>query len=223
MGSKLLVVDDDATFLSSLSTDLSSEGFGVATASDGLRALATAVRGGYDVIMLNVRLPGVDGGDLCRELRRLGDHTPVLMFAAEHDKLTEARVLNEGADDYLVKPFDRDVLLARMRALLRRSQHRAVHRALSSGDLVLDPSAHTLTRHGQEIKLTPTEAAVLAVLMRHPGQVISRRQILNNVWDLAWDVYPNIVDVYVSALRRKLGQQVIMTVHGVGYRLAETG
>jgi two-component system OmpR family response regulator len=220
---RVLLVEDDAKLVRALERGLKREGYAVDSALTGDDALAKTNEHPYDAIVLDVMLPGVDGFAVCRTLRGRRDWTPVLMLTARD--LVQDRIdgLDVGADDYLVKPFDFGELLARLRALTRRdpSQRPAV---IEVGDLRIDPARRIVTRAGRNIELTVREFAVLHFLARHAGKVVSREQLLEHVWDETHDGSTNVVDVYVSYLRRKLEQRpprrrVIRTVRGVGFVL----
>jgi len=198
---------------------LQAHDFTVDVTHDGAVGLWLATQTPYAAIVLDLMLPGLNGYRVCAELRRHGVTTPVLVLTAKDGEYDEAEALDTGADDYLRKPFAFVVLLARLRALLRRGH--GAPAALQVGDLVLDPAARTCTRGGQPIDLTAKEFAVLECLMRRSGEVVSKSEILAQVWDLYDDRDLNIVEVYVSALRRKVGSRGIVTVRGAGYRLAD--
>lgn len=221
---KLLVVEDDAKVASAVARGLRAEGFTVEVAADGDEGLWRAVEGAYDLIVLDVMLPGTNGYRLCAALRERGDWTPILMLTAKDGDQDEAEALETGADDYLRKPFSFEVLVARIRALLRRSVPGADGAdVVSVGGLRLDPAARRVSRGGTEITLTAREFDVLEFLVRRPGLVQSKADILAGVWDFDFDGDPNIVEVYVGRLRRKVdepfGVSSIETVRGAGYRL----
>jgi DNA-binding response OmpR family regulator len=176
----------------------------------------------YDAIVLDILLPGLNGYRICAELRDGGNWTPILMLTALDEDLDEAEALDNGADDYLSKPFSFVVLVARLRALLRRG---AAPRpaVLQVGDLQLDPAAHRCWREDQEVELTTKQFALLECLMRHPGQVLSKTALREHVWDYAFADSSNIVEVYVGQLRKKLGAARIETIRGAGYRLVDGG
>jgi two-component system, OmpR family, response regulator len=180
----------------------------------------------YDAIVLDIMLPGMNGYKVCNELRDAGNWTPVLMLTAKDGEYDQAEALDTGADDYLTKPFSFVVLVARIRALLRRSGS-APALVYQAGDLTLNPVTHGCSRGDVDIPLTAREFAVLEFLIRRAGEVVSKLEILDNVWDFAFDGDPNIVEVYVRHLRRKLdepfGRQLIQTIRGVGYRLDPSG
>ncbi|MCU1378877.1 MAG: transcriptional regulator [Acidimicrobiales bacterium] len=221
-GVRILVVEDDLHLSRSLARGLRAEGFAVDVAHDGTDGLWQASEQDYDAIVLDIMLPGTNGYRVCAELRERGNWTPILMLTAKVGDLDEAEALDTGADDFLSKPFSFVVLVARLRALLRRGRpERPV--VLEAGDLRLDPSAHRVWRGDTEIPLTPRQLAVLEVLMRRLGDTVSKREILDAVWDMAFDGDPNIVEVYVGHLRKRIdepfGRASIETVRGAGYRL----
>ncbi|WP_067475671.1 response regulator transcription factor [Actinomadura hibisca] len=223
---RLLIVEDERRLAASLAKGLAAEGFAVDVAHDGATGLDRAFENEYDLIILDIMLPGLNGYRVCAELRAAGDDTPVLMLTAKDGDHDEAEGLDTGADDYITKPFSYMVLLARVRALLRRSTRGGVP-AIVLGDLTVDPAARRVRRGGVEVELTSKEFAVLEHLAVNAGLVVSKTQIIEHVWDMAYDGDPNIVEVYVSALRRKLdapfGRRSISTVRGAGYRLAADG
>jgi two-component system OmpR family response regulator len=194
----------------------------VEVAADGEDGLHIGRTSSFDVIVLDVMLPGRDGFSICRELRGAGVWTPVLMLTARDAVDDRIRGLDAGADDYLVKPFAFGELLARLRALIRRGPSDRPP-ILDVGDVRLDPAAHTVARGDVTVDLTTREFALLEFLMRHPGEAVSRTRILEQVWDMNYDGFSNVVDVYVGYLRKKLeepfGRPLIRTVRGVGYSL----
>jgi DNA-binding response OmpR family regulator len=223
---RILVVEDEQRLGAALRRGLEREGFGVDVAETGTEGLWLATEATYDAIVLDVLLPGMNGFQVCAELRARGRWTPILMLTAKDGPLDEVEALDTGADDFLSKPFEYPVLLARLRALLRRGGgERPV--VLTAGDLSLDPAEHRCWRGDTEVPLTRREFAVLELLLRRKGEVLSKAQILEHVWDFAFDGDPNIVEVYVAYLRRKIdtpfGRRSIETVRGVGYRLAADG
>jgi DNA-binding response OmpR family regulator len=224
---RLLIVEDEKRLATSLAGGLAAEGFAVEVVHDGLSGLNRALDGTYELIVLDIMLPGMNGYQVCAELRAAGDDTPILMLTAKDGEYDEAEGLDTGADDYLTKPFSYVVLLARVRALLRRRARGGRIPAIAVGDLTVDPGSRRALRGDVEIELTAKEFAVLEHLALNAGQVISKAQIMEHVWDFAYDGDPNIVEVYVSALRRKLdapfGRRSIQTVRGAGYRLASDG
>ena len=210
----------------SLRSGLEGEGFAVDVAADGEEGLWYAAEVDYDAIILDLMLPKVNGFQVCAALRARDDWTPILMLTAKDGHLDEAEGLDTGADDYLTKPFSFVVLLARLRALLRRKgSERPV--ALVAGDLVLDPATHEVRRGDLAIELTSREFSVLETLLVRKGQAVSKQEIIEHVWDFDFDGGPNIVEVYVRSLRKKIdepfGRKSIVTVRGAGYRLDESG
>ena len=197
---------------------LQEEGHAVDVAADGREGLWLATENTYGAIVLDVMLPGLDGIGVCRRLREAGSWVPVLLLTARDGVGNRVRGLDAGADDYLVKPFSLLELAARLRALARRDD-RSRPVILAEGDLRLDPAAKRAWRAGAELQLTPKEFALLELFLRHPGQVLTRSQIIEAVWDFAYDGGSNVVDQYVKYLRRKIGWQDIETVRGMGYRL----
>jgi two-component system OmpR family response regulator len=219
---RLLVVEDDARLARLLQRGLGDEGHAVDYAGDAARALERVGDVQYDGIVLDVILPGIDGFETCRELRRRGVWAPLLMLTARDAVDDRVRGLDSGADDYLTKPFSLAELAARLRALTRRA---APERPamLEVDDLRLDPATLTAHRGDQRIELSPKEFAVLEALMRRPGQVLSRQQLLEHAWDYGYEQRSNVIDVYVRYLREKVdrpfGRASIETVRGLGYRL----
>ncbi|MDK1474872.1 response regulator transcription factor [Streptomyces sp. 549] len=219
---RVLIVEDERRLAVSLARGLTAEGFAVDVAHDGREGLHLATEGGHDLVILDIMLPGMNGYRICAALRAAGFETPILMLTAKDGEYDEAEGLDTGADDYLTKPFSYVVLLARVRALLRRRGNGSSP-VLRLGDLTVDRAAHRVERDGQPVTLTAKEFAVLEHLAVRPGEVVSKADILEHVWDFAYDGDPNIVEVYVSALRRKLGADLIVTVRGAGYRLVSGG
>jgi two-component system OmpR family response regulator len=215
---RVLVVEDEVRQAAALKRGLEAEGFAVDVASNGTDGLWLATEQPYDAIVLDVMLPGMNGFKVCAELRAKQIWTPVLMLTAKDGELDEAEALDTGADDFLSKPFSYVVLVARLRALLRRG---ATTRppVLQSGGIDLDVAARTCTVHGEQVELTPREFSVVEYLMRREGEVVPKSEILEHVWDFAFDGGDNVVEVHVSALRRKLGSAAIETVRGAGYRM----
>src|SRR5215213_2473548 len=203
---KLLLVDDDATLVAALRRGLTAEGFAIEVASDGREGLWRGREGGYDLILLDIMLPGANGYRVCAELRRAGVLTPILMLTAKDGPLDEAEGLDTGADDYLRKPFSFPVLVARIHALLRRAAL-GEPPPLVVGDLRLDTRARTVRRAGAEVPLTTREFDLLTYLVRRAGQVVTKANILAGVWDDDFEGDPNVVEVYVARLRRKLDGQ----------------
>ncbi|MBG6103164.1 response regulator transcription factor [Micromonospora vinacea] len=216
---RVLVVEDEARLAAALQRGLQAEGFAVDVAATGPAGLDAARHGGYDAMILDVMLPGLSGYELVRRLRAEQHWLPVLMLSAKDGEYDQADGLDCGADDYLTKPFSYVVLLARLRALLRRGAPERPT-VLAVGDLRLDPARRRVTRADAEVVLTAREFALLDYLMRRPGQVISKIELLDHVWDASLETAPNAVEVYVGYLRRKLGRDRLETVRGAGYRLA---
>ncbi len=209
-----------------LKRGLEEEGHAVDVAVDGPEGFWLATENNYAAIVLDVMLPGFDGYEVCRRLRAEGDWTPVLMLTARDAVGDRVKGLDAGADDYLVKPFSLLELAARLRALARRGE-RARPAVLAEGDLRLDPATKRAWRGHTELKLSPKEFALLEFFLRHPGAVLTRSQILEAAWDFAYDGTSNVVDQYVTYLRRKIdtpfGRNDIETVRGMGYRLRTAG
>ncbi len=223
---RVLVVDDEVRLADGIRRGLEAEGFAVDVAHDGVEGLWYARENEYSAILLDIMLPGMSGYAVCRTLRDEENWTPVLMLTAKDGEWDEVEGLDTGADDYLTKPFSFAVLLARLRALVRRGAT-ARPATLSAGDLVLDPARKIVTRAGEPIDLTTREFAVLEFLLRHAGEVVSKAQILAGVWDFAFDGDPNIVEVYIGHLRAKVdrpfGRTSIRTVRGAGYVIGDDG
>jgi two-component system OmpR family response regulator len=223
---RVLVVEDEKRLAAGLRKGLEAEGFAVDVALDGSDGLWMAREHPYDAIVLDILLPGTNGYKLCATLRQEGVWTPILMLTAKGGEWDEVEALDTGADDYLTKPFAYAVLVARLRALLRRgARQRPV--VLEAGDLRLDPAARRTWRGEVELELTSRELALLEFLLHRRGEVVSKREVLEHVWDYDFEGDPNIVEVYVWHLRNKLdrpfGRETIQTVRGAGYRLAVDG
>jgi two-component system OmpR family response regulator len=219
---RILVVDDEPKLVRAVRRGLERDGHAVDVAGDGVEALRLACASEYDAVLLDVLLPGLDGVEVCRTLRSRGRWMPILMLTARDAVPDRIRGLDAGADDYLIKPFSYQEMLARLRALLRRGSPERPTR-LQVGDVTMDPAARTVSRDGQPVELSPREFALLEFLMRRPGEVVSRRRILEHVWahEYVHDGLSNVVDVYVGYLRRKLerpfDRPFIRTARGVGY------
>jgi two-component system OmpR family response regulator len=219
---RVLVVEDEPRLARALQRGLVAEGYAVDLAADGLTGLEAARHEGYDAVVLDIMLPGLSGYRIVRALRKENNWVPVLMLSAKDGEYDQADGLDSGADDYLTKPFSFVVLLAKLRALLRRGapERPAV---LIAGALALDPATRRVTREGQEIALTTREFALLEYLMRHRDEVVTKTELLDHVWDAGADTDPNVVEVYVGYLRRKIDQpynaKSLQTVRGAGYRL----
>jgi two-component system response regulator MprA len=223
---RLLVVEDERRMAKLLKKGLEEEGYVVVLAADGREGLETAAAGGFDLIVLDVMLPGMDGLAVIRRLRERGNRTPVLLLTARDATPDIVRGLDSGADDYLTKPFSFDVLLARIRALARRGPASLPVR-LHVGDLELDPAAHEVTRGGQRVHLTRTEFSLLECLLRRRGQVVPREVLIEAVWGNDRDIENNTLDAFIRLLRSKVegesGCRLIHTVRGVGYVAREEG
>lgn len=223
---RILIVEDEVKMAGLLKRGLQEEGYAVDLAPTGEEALWLASENDYDVVLLDVMLPDVDGFEVCRRLRAAGRWTPVLMLTARDGVDDRVTGLDAGADDYLPKPFSFAELLARIRSLLRRVS-RQPSTVLRVGDLTLDPATHRVRRGEQEVSLTAKEFALLELFMRHPDEVLSRTRIIEHVWDFAYEGDSNVVDVYVRYLREKIdrpfGRSSLETVRGVGYRLRAEG
>ena len=223
---RVLVVEDEKRLAAGLKKGLEAEGFATDVALDGTDGLWMAREHPYDAIVLDIMLPGINGYKVCSTLRAEGIWTPILMLTAKEGELDEAEALDTGADDYLTKPFSYVVIVARLRALIRRGA-RERPAVLVAGDLRFDPGARRVFRGEVEVTLTFRETAVLEFLLRRKGEVVSKREILDHVWDYDFEGDPNIVEVYVRHLRIKLdrpfGRASIETLRGAGYRLAADG
>jgi two-component system OmpR family response regulator len=221
---RVLLVEDDPRLSGLLQRGLRGEGYAVDISGTVDEGRWLAKENPYDALIFDVMLPDGDGFGLCRELRQAGNWTPVLMLTARDAVADRVQGLDAGADDYLVKPHSFDELAARVRALIRRGA-RERPAVLELGTLALDPATRTVIADGRRVELTAKEFALLELFMRHPGEVLPRREILDHVWDWAYDGTSNVVDVYVRYLRQKLGeapgQPVIESVRGVGYALRE--
>jgi DNA-binding response OmpR family regulator len=214
---KILLVEDEDSIAEPLAAGLRQEGFDVERAATGAEALAAAPA---DLVLLDLRLPDIDGLDVCRELRTRGD-TPIIVVTARGEESDRVVGLELGADDYVVKPFGLRELIARIRAVTRRTSGRT-QQALRVGELEVDERARLATFAGQELELTPKEFDVLAALARDPGAAVSRRRLLEEVWETTWYGSSKTIDVHVAALRRKLGDATLIeTVRGVGFRLRD--
>ncbi|MGW5381027.1 response regulator transcription factor [Nocardia sp. NPDC003963] len=221
---RVLVVDDEVHLAETLRRGLTTEGFVVEVVHDGTDGYHSALTGDYDVLVLDIMLPGKHGYQIVRELRAAQVWTPVLMLSAKDGEYDQADAFDLGADDYLTKPFSFVVLVARLRALVRRgAPARPV--VLVAGSLSLDPARRYVMRAGRQLELTPREYGLLEYLMRHKGDVMTKAEILRSVWDSNYEGDDNVVEVYVGYLRRKIdapfGTDSIETVRGVGYRLRD--
>jgi DNA-binding response OmpR family regulator len=223
---KLLLVEDDTKIATAVKRGLEAEGFTVEVAFDGNDGLWLATESTYDLLVLDIMLPGRNGYKICADPREAGDWTPILMLTAKDGDLDEAEALDTGADDYLTKPFSFPVLVARVRALLRRTTGRNPA-PVTVGDLRIDSGRRRAWRGADQLTLTAREFEVLEFLVRRAGQVLSKDEILAGVWHQDFDGDPNIIEVYIRRLRRKLdepyGRRFIQTVRGAGYRLSDDG
>jgi len=224
---RLLVVDDDAPVREALELVLCLDGFEVSTAANGREAIRTLSTGRADAVILDVLMPDIDGLEVCRRIRATGDRTPVLMLTARAAVSERVAGLEAGADDYLVKPFAREELIARLRALLRRTGWEGQQDLLRYEDLELDPLAHEARRGERLLELTRTEFLLLELLMNHPRQVLTRSTIFDRVWGYDFGPASNSLEVYIGYLRRKTeaaGEvRLLHTVRGVGYVLRSPG
>ena len=223
---RILLVEDEERLAAAIARGLVAEGFEVDVTHDGADGLWRAREGSYGAIILDILLPGMNGYQICRTLRTDGVWTPILMLTAKDGEYDEVEAFELGADDFLSKPFSFPVLVARLRSLVRRGD-RARPDRLVIDDLELDPGSRSCARDGDRIDLTPREFALLEVLMRQAGDVVSKRELLDAVWGMDFDGDPNVVEVYIGYLRRKLdkpyGRATFETVRGAGYRLVAHG
>ena len=217
---RVLIVEDEATLAEALERGLTAEGFDVDVASDGVEGLWRATEWPYSAIILDILLPGMNGYRVAQSLREADIWTPILMLTAKDGEYDEADGLDLGADDFLRKPFSFLVLVARLRALIRRGAT-ARPAVLRSGSLAFDPGTRRCTLSGQDVTISSREAQLLEVLLRHKGQVMSKSVLLESVWGPDTTDDPNVVEVYIAYLRKKMGRERIMTVRGSGYRLVD--
>ena len=226
VASRILVVEDEPFLGEAVRDGLVAEGFEVTLVTTGTAGLERGQDATFDAIVLDILLPGLNGFAVCESLRLAGVTTPILMLTAKDGELDEAEALDTGADDFLRKPFSFVVLVARLNALLRRGQ-RTKPASMEAGDLSVDPSSYRAIRGDVGVDLTPREFALLTALMASPGEAMAKHELLAEVWGPSFEGDPNIVEVYVGYLRRKIdqpfGRQSIQTVRGVGYRLDPTG
>jgi DNA-binding response OmpR family regulator len=213
---RILVVEDDAMIAQGLQTGLRQAGFAVDWTQDGKRAGLALQSERFDLVLLDLGLPARDGLDVLRELRRRGDATPVIVLTARDDVQSRVGGLDAGADDYIVKPFDLDEVTARIRSVLRRAAGRG-ESAIQHGDLRLDPVTRTVERAGMTVNVSAHEFAVLEALLQRPGAVLSRAQLEDRLYGWQEQIGSNAVEVYIHGLRRKLGNEAIRTLRGVGY------
>lgn len=220
------MIEDDKRLAATIRRGLEAEGFSVDNALDGEEGLWLASENPYDGIVLDIMLPKLNGFQVCAKLREARNWTPILMLTAKHGELDEAEALDTGADDYLTKPFSYVVLVAHVRALVRRG---AVERpaVLTSGDLTIDPATRTCQRGRVRVDLTSKELAIVELLARRRGDVVSKAELLAHAWDFAYDGDPSVIEVHISNIRRKIdkpfGTNSLLTVRGAGYRLVEDG
>lgn len=223
---RILVVEDEKRIAVALKEGLEQESYAVDIVLDGSEGYAAAAAEAYDLIILDIMLPGIDGYTICRKLRADGKSTPILMLTAKGQIRDIVQGLDTGADDYLAKPFSFEVLLARVRALLRRPADSSGE-ILKSADLMLEPASHKVTRAGRAVDLSSKEYALLEYLLRNKGKVQSKNTIISHVWDFDADILPNTVEVFVAYLRAKIDKPfkgkpaLIQTVRGFGYRLED--
>lgn len=215
---RILVVEDEHKIANSIKKGLEQENFAVDVAYDGSDGYDMATGEEYDTIILDLMLPGMDGMTICKNLRSGGNHTPVLMLTAKGQLEDKVEGLNSGADDYLVKPFAFEELLARIKALSRRSKLSHGEK-LNVGGLELNTNTYEVRKDGKEIVLSRKEFGLLEYLMRNKGKVVSKDQIISHIWDYEADVLPNTVEVFVKYLRNKIGKDSIKTVRGFGYKI----
>jgi DNA-binding response OmpR family regulator len=222
---RLLIVEDEHRIARAIKEGLEQERYAVDVEFDGESGYGAAAAEDYDLIILDVMMPGMDGYEVCRRLRQDGKHTPIIMLTAKDQTADIVKGLDTGADDYLAKPFSFEVLLARVRALLRRPQQ-ALGESLEVGDLVLDTVAQKVTRQGKEIQLSSKEYALLEYLMRNQGRILSKNNIISHVWDFDADILPNTVEVFMNYLRAKVDKPfktpLLHTVRGFGYKIQAT-
>lgn len=220
---KILVIEDEDSLVSALKRGLIAQGYSVDTSSNGKEGYLLATENSYDLILLDILLPEMNGFEICEELRMHGNSTPILMLTAQSDDLDVAEGLDLGADDYLAKPFAFVVLMSRIRSLIRRTKRTAIDQTISLGPFVLDADAHRAFCNGVEVVLTAKEFSILSYFLTNPQSVISKRELLDELWDMNYEGDPNIVEVYVRRLRQKLDPllhtSAIETIRGVGYRM----
>ncbi len=227
--SKILIVEDEQSIRMALEDDLDLEGYVVDGEADGVQGLERARAGGYDLIILDIMLPGMDGFEICKQLRAAGDTTPILMLTAKSQEIDVVVGLELGADDYVTKPFSPRELLARVKALLRRGKPISppLERA-SFGDVEVDFKGYTVTKRGERVELTAREFSLLQLFLSRPDEVLRRDVILSEVWGDGWDVFPRTIDTHVAHLRKKLEDDPsepkhILNVRGLGYKFVSEG
>lgn len=222
---RVLIIEDEQRIAAAIKQGLEQEAYAVDIAFDGDEGYRSAVAEEYDILVVDVMLPTMNGYDICRQLRNDGIHTPIILLTAKDQASDIITGLDSGADDYLAKPFSFEVLLARMRALLRRP-HETASEVLSAGDLQLNPATHSVIRAGTPLNLTVKEFGILEYLLRNKGRILSKNNIMTHVWDFDADILPNTVEVFITYLRNKIekpfpGPPIIHTVRGVGYKIED--
>lgn len=220
---KILIVDDDPDLLDLISQSLSFELYVTETAVDGDSATVTLRTKEFDLVILDLELPQMSGLEVCRRYRTLGGKTPVLMLTGKTQIMDRVKGLESGADDYLTKPFDIDELIARVRALLRRTGTNRSSNSLIYQDIILEPNNYQVTKSGRELRLIPKEFGILELLMRNPGKVFSTEKIIDRIWHQSDFPETDVIRTHIMNLRKKLGNKIIETVHGVGYRVPPAG
>lgn len=222
---RILLVEDERRLSSVIKKGLVEDGFAVDTAYDGEEGQYLAESETYDLVILDVMLPKMDGVTVCKNIRKKGNKTPILVLTAKSGVEDKVMGLDSGADDYMTKPFSFLELRSRVRALIRRTGRESTP-TLVLDDLVVDPLKHTVTRGGKHIGLTPKEFAILEFLLHHKDEVVTRTMITEHVWDYSFDGMSNVIDVFLANLRKKIDKNIpkklIHTVHGVGYKISET-
>lgn len=221
---RILLAEDEHKLSNNIKASLTELGFAVDQAFDGEESLYLAESESYDVIVLDLMLPKIDGIKVCQKIRDKQNDVPILMLTAKSKLEDKVQGLDAGADDYLTKPFEIAELKSRINALLRRS-HKQVETVIKIDDLVIDPAKHTVLRAKKRIELTPKEFAILEFLARYKDKVVTRTQIAEHTWDYNFESFSNVIDVFIATLRKKIDngvkKKLIHTVHGVGYRLSE--
>lgn len=215
---RILIVEDEHRIAGNIKLGLEQENYAADVVYDGTEGFDLAASGDYDVIILDIMLPGKSGLDICRDLRREKIHTPILLLTARSQLQDKVSGLDSGADDYLTKPFAFEELLARIRALIRRPRQ-ALSAVLKFKDLILEPQNYLVKESNKPLKLSKKEFAILEYLMRNQGKILTKEQIITHVWDYDADVLPNTVEANIKNLRRKVGENLITTVRGFGYKL----
>lgn len=221
---RILLVEDEQKLSDNIKQGLTEQGFAVDQSFDGEDGLFLAETENYDVIVLDLMLPKMDGVTVCKNIRQKGKNTPILMLTAKSQLEDKVEGLDAGADDYLTKPFEFAELKSRIQALLRRS-HQQTESVIKIDDLVVDPLKHLVTKGGKEIELTPKEFAILEFMARHKDEAVTRIQIAEHTWDYNFESFSNVIDVFIATLRKKIDngntKKLIHTVHGVGYKLSD--